>query len=433
MKWTSVITTWLNMLSKSALVLLSPLVLTLDSNEQKEIWFLLLSLNSLILMLDLGMLGNVTRWVALMSNKNGVNGVGIFVNKIYSPLYKIALFISLIFSVAYFYVYRGLNGLDVFLIITSSLFIPVSLKNNARIALLQGFHLVSKVQFSLSVNNLLFLLFTSIVLVLFKNIFIAFLVLNISHIVNAVVLRKIQVNFEKTENEHLEEDILPEQLEHLYKSSKRTVSGLIATTMFFNLIPFVFVEIESGALVVNVLFTLQVLKAISAFSQAPLSAKMPHFSQIYVTRNWNKLNREIIYYYYVSLIVFVLGASTIFFLSHLRVFDLDSKIELSYFPLMAIALGAERMLNSLLHALTVYKLVIWQWINPLLVILVGLNWFVIKSLEGYFIALLGVYIIVGLPLVAIVGSSVSKMVVRRISATFIFPIIIFVYYVVESI
>lgn len=432
MKWISVFTTWLNMLSKSALVLLSPLVLSIDSQDQKEFWFLLLALNSLILMLDLGMLGNGTRWVALMSNKYNVVQIDSFIHRTYRPLFFFSFILCAIISIVYFVIYRGINNANAILLIVSSILIPISLRNNSKIALLQGFNLVARVQLMLSCVNLLFLVATSLILFFFENIFLAFAVLNLSHLINYFVLHKMYENFANIGRARCTNEILVEDRNHLIKSSKETVLGLFTTTIFFNIVPFLLVEIYGEYKIVSLLFTLQILKAVSAFSHAPISAKIPYLSILFTTGKFFKLEREQFRFYFMSIAVYVSGALAVYLLSYNRHFSLDNKLDLALFPLVAVALGVERMLNAMLHSLTVYRVILWQWINPLLVLSILVSWFFIKTIEGYFISLFVAYLFIGLPFVLLAGRDTSKFFTKRAALLFTLPFLIFVLYVFKG-
>jgi hypothetical protein len=380
---------WLNMASKSGVVFITPLLIASNDSRSVEFWFLLLSMNSLILMMDLGLLTNVTRWTAINLRRSDPQALLSLIVRLYLKITVTTVIVSIVISILYFGLYKDLSSFEFAQVIACCIFISISLKNNSTIAFLQGMGFLGLVQMRVALNNILFLLVSAILAFKGFSPFTVFTFLTFASVSNHFNLKQLSnslgVPYKRVEVK-AKNDLGIE----LAQSSIKTGFGIIVTTVFFNLLPFFLVEFYAGSAIVGVLYALQLVRAVSSFSQAPFYSRIPELSSMKDSKEKEYVDRIRTKYMLFSVAVFLVGICFIYFMNRLGNDIVSLEIQNKLFILISIAMFSERLGNIYLQYLATKEMIIFHITNPLVILSTTFLWFlsgtVVGLLDGIFVS-----------------------------------------------
>lgn len=368
-------------------------------------------------MMDLGLLNNATRWTAAQLDRCSKKEIFAVVSKFYNKLFLFVLFSAFLGAFFYFIIYRKISTLESIYVLSSCLFLSLGIKNNAKIAFLQGVGYLGIVQFWAASINIVFLLLASLFAYMGFTSFVVFTVLSFAHVLNSFnleyLLKKLDLILEPQKNVLLG----LEAKNSLNNSSWKTGIGVMTSMSFFNLLPFILVEMYSNSEMVRMLFAIQIVRAISTFSQAPFYSRIPELSLLYSRQKIKRTDSIRKLFMFYSLTVFVSGVLFVYILNHLKItrgiFDLNSEILL----LISLSFIVERYGNMLLQYLATFDKIIWHIINPIMLIVVLLIWRISGGVLGLMDGILLSYIFV--------VSFISLIVVRQMVKSSLYFDIIF--------
>lgn len=433
------LTTIINLSVKGlALVLINPFLFKVFSDEEVVIWYLILSAVSIQLIFDFGLLPNSTR---ILSRKIGEfelnNATSEDINKSKDQTFTIYIFFSLTILIATiiianFYLAPRtdyyINEYLLYLILGLGC---VGIFNNYYGTILQSIRKVAVLQRNLALSSLISILLATTSLFITQNLGITLFLLFSNHIINFFVLQKIlpiedrlrkfSVNFLKTYQDN-----------ELLNSSFRSGVGIIFSLGFFHLINFYVADkFDSGEAAQFMLF-MQIIRAMSSFSQAPFYAFIPNYNYLYGLNQSEKLFHEInkrlnhsLTLFLALIVVFSLVLPLLF-----QIVDVKNSFELNkLWKTLFIAFFLERISASLVQIITISKKIIWHWYNITLAILMTFIYLFLldkNNLASIPIAIGTVYMTIGIPISLIILNQRMKFIYsRQLQVHFLIAITLF--------
>lgn len=371
--------TWGNMLSQSAkLLVLTPLILIKYNVDEIAFWYLLLTINSLIIVLDFGFYPTFSRIISYAFNgldsikeigdvkdtepKKNISPSWNFMEQIYGTLNTIYFLMTAIVTIiviltTYSSIAIIINRTNEFFVLWCSYFVfilSVVLAFLARRSdtIITGTNHVALVNrwniFNNSANSV------SSILIVYFGLGIEWLSLNQLFFSVLLVVR----------NYFMERYICDSRFKHfkMFKFDKEIFywiwtptwkSGILilASTGITQLTGIFYSKMSTSQELASYLITLKLVTTIAQFSQAPFYSKIPVFSGLRVNNQLGTLTKLSISSMYKALMVFVFGISGLFFCGDylLKLIGANSKLESSSFLiLMAFVWFFER--NHAMHA-----------------------------------------------------------------------------------
>lgn len=372
------LTTIINLSVKGlALVLINPFIFKIFSDEEVVIWYLILSAVSIQLIFDFGLLPNTTR---ILSRKIGElelckatsSNIENFKNQTFSIYILLSLIIlfSSAFIVRFYLSNKTENFIsEYFLYIILSLGC-IGIFNNYFGTILQASRKVQVLQRNLALTSFISISLCSLSLLIFQNLGLALFLFYSNHLINFFLLpnylpkedriRRFSLNPLKPANE-------------LIYSSIRSGIGVIFSLGFFHLINFYVAEKFNATDAAQFMLFMQVIRAISSFSQAPFYAFIPEYNYLYGLNRMNELiievNKRLNYslILYLSLIIFFSASLPYLF----RLIGSEKSFSINNtWKAMVIAFFLERISSSFVQVISISKRIIWHWYNAMILVLI---------------------------------------------------------------
>ena len=373
-------TTWLNLTSKSSvLVFLVPLVFKhLESHEIVN-WFLILTVLSFISIFDFGLLPNTTRIFSRVIGENRKNNsqeerenkIGNVISstkKTYKNLTVLVFFGGIIIGFSYLYSRfdQMLSTHKIILILMVFLSGCLAIYNNFYLSLLNGKLMVSLTQRTLALINILVVITSAVTLIISKNFFTTLVFIS-NHIISFFVLQNLSKKNLKEELETLER-IKKKRLSfksEVLSSSWKSGVGVFFSLGLINAYSFLVVELFSDQTSAMFMFYVQIVRAISSFSQAPFYSHIPNFNQLYGEGKNKKFTEQIHKKFNLSLLTYFV----LFFWQHsFAIFCKNIEYSTSLFGKQILVLASnffytERIYGGLIQTLSISKMIVWHWSN----------------------------------------------------------------------
>ncbi len=428
-------TTWLNLTSKSSvLVFLVPLVFKhLESHEIVN-WFLILTVLSFISIFDFGLLPNTTRIFSRVIGENRKNNsqeerenkIGNVISstkKTYKNLTVLVFFGGIIIGFSYLYSRfdQMLNTHKIILILMVFLSGCLAIYNNFYLSLLNGKLMVSLTQRTLALINILVVITSAVTLIISKNFFFTTLVFISNHIISFFVLQNLSKKNLKEELETLER-IKKKRLSfksEVLSSSWKSGVGVFFSLGLINAYSFLVVELFSDQTSAMFMFYVQIVRAISSFSQAPFYSHIPNFNQLYGEGKMNKLMDQIHKKFNLSLLTYFV----LFFLATLILpyFVKILNIQQAFLAnklwfWLVISFYTERIYGGLIQTLSISKMIVWHWSNgstALISLAIVFLFSETKTINLFPISLTLSYLLFGIPVIYMLLKSKMKIYLHK--------------------
>ena len=404
-------TTLINLSVKGlALVLINPFLFKIFSNEEVVVWYLILSAVSIQLIFDFGLLPNSTR---ILSRKIGefelknitFEDINRFKDQTFSVyiLFSLTIFLATIIVANSYLVPKTEYYINEYLLYSILGLGCIGIFNNYYGTILQSIRKVEVLQRNLALTSLISILLATASLFITQDIGITLFLLFSNHIINFLVLQKIllkddrvrkfSVSFLKTFKDN-----------ELLNSSIRSGVGILFSLGFFHLINFYVADEFSSAEAAQFMLFMQIIRAMSSFSQAPFYAFIPNYNYLYGLNQGEKLFDEINKRLNHSLTLF-LALAVIFSLALpllFQIVDVKNSFELNrLWKTLVIAFFLERISASLVQIITISKKIIWHWYNIILATLMTFIYLFLldtNNIASIPIAIGTVYMTIGIPI-----------------------------------
>lgn len=384
--------TWGNLSAKSSsLVILLPVVLTTFSAEDIVIWYLYFTVVSLQMLIDLGFLPTFTRLFSYAYS-------GLSIEEIYKikslrkknkkkPDQKSLYCLFL----ATRHVYSILAVLSLILSLTAgSWFVaPILAKSsnpseawagwlivcvlasfnlfaNSFVALLTGMDKVALVQRWQMLTSLMSVITSSLVILfshsLLAGISVYFSWYIFNFIINFYLLKK---NFQYSGGgEH--DKVFDTVKRLIFPTAWRSGLGVLFSMGLIQISGVVVARFEDQVIAASYMIGLQIIRAISSFSQVPFYSRIPYFSQLYARKQITELIRLTKDRMLKSLMIFCIMYTLVAFLGDVILNFINAKAdfpELKLWLLIGLAFFIERFGVMLLQLYTLSNHIVWHIAN----------------------------------------------------------------------
>lgn len=380
----STFTTWLNLISKSfSLLLIHPLIIKYYSVDQTNLWFILISAFSFLQIFDFGLVSNSTRIIAANKENKNFN-----LNQSIFDTFQLYIFISFLVFVIFFpilvlYLYYNYDFLSFNIIIYVSFFTCIAgifnLFNNYFVSMFQGLSKVAVVQRTMALINVIIVFITLLIIFFLNNLFLTLFIFLSQGIVSCIVLYFLS-------NKIFDINIFDKRVTKLkfqsevFSSSWKSGLGVIFSLGLFNSSGFIFNSLVGGELASKFIYNLQLVRAISTFSQAPFYSKIPDFNKLYYQNKIIEFKNKIKNSLFFSLLTYTLlfVSISVFFPVFLRIIESENSFVIDKFWIyIGIAFLFERITAMLLNVYSISKIIIWHFVNGLSLTLILFLWFFI--------------------------------------------------------
>ena len=313
--------TWGNLSAKSSnLIILLPIVLTVFSTEDIVVWYLYFTIVSLQLLIDFGFLPTFTRLFSyaysglniqqiedIKNNKNA-NGetdwyslkyLFIATKSIYKKLALISFIVAI--TLGSWLVYEPINKSSNIIESWLGWFIVISIASfnlyaNSFVSLLIGMNKVAIVQRWQMLSSLLAVMTSAIIILLFKSLLFGIVVFNIWYIVNFIINYNLVIKYYNESSIAIDDSILKRLINNtIWPTAWKSGLGISMSMGLVQVSGMIVAKIENSAVATSYLLALQIIRAISSFSQAPFYSRLPYFTQLYSKNNIDlliKVSRE---------------------------------------------------------------------------------------------------------------------------------------------
>ena len=382
------ITSWLNLAAKSlGMLALIPLVNSNFSELDRFFWFTLTTSWSLVLLLDVGLNATVTRYFSYLNsvdnlsniipnnlplNALDVKSLTILISRFYYG--AMFLVVLLIFPAIFFSIYEKIIDSPTFfeyilLMIATSAVSLLYLLSNAFNGITQGLGYLPKVQLLQLVTTVISLLAASTAIFITENISItvtcfytpfAFYFFAIKR----TAYQKIDVRFSNSGDKNFKKirQLIRKRLFHdTLKSGVGILSSqgyIIGTTMLIN-------KTESIDIAIKYMICMQVIRAISSFSQVPFYSRIPVFCQQYALKKYSELGIDLTRKFSVSILLFIAMVLVFSVLVKTEFGDLifGSQLEPKLWIVFGCTFLCERIGALLMQVYTITGDIKWHIIN----------------------------------------------------------------------
>lgn len=354
--------TWGNLLSSSGkLLILTPLILTRYNVDEIAFWYLLLTVNSFVVVVDFGFYPTFSRIVSYVfhglnkivdiSKKDNFEGNGKpsweFMEKIYGTINSTYFFLS--FFIGIFIFFASFSSVDLIIKRTSnqsvlwyaySLFLlSVVLAFFARRSdtIIIGTNHVALINRWNIINNLFNSL--SSILIVFYGLGIEWLAVNQLFFSLLLIIRNYYLESTICDSRFRSFKMLSFNLDifkWVWGPTWKSGVLILASTGLTQVTGLIYSSMSTSQELTAYLLTLKLVTTISQFSQAPFYSKLPKFNGLRVKGNLDTLISETAQAIFMSLLVFIVGISLLLFLGDfLLVFiDANTKLESSSFIIL---------------------------------------------------------------------------------------------------
>lgn len=296
-----------NLLAKSSnLVILTPIVLMSFSKEEIVVWYLYFTIVSLQLLIDFGFLPTFTRLFSYAFsgltiseieyvkerkvdregiNWNSLRIVFLATKSIYIKLSILTFLLAV--TIGSWFVYEPFNAilnpqeawLGWFLIISIASF---SLYANSFVALLMGMNKVALVQRWQMISSIMAVITSAIAILILKSLFIGIFIFYMWYVVNFIINYKLSKKYFRGGNEIINRKEVEAFIKTtIWPTAWRSGLGVSFSMGLIQLSSMVIAKIGTASVAASYMLGLQIIRAISSFSQAPFYSLLPKFTQLY--------------------------------------------------------------------------------------------------------------------------------------------------------
>jgi O-antigen/teichoic acid export membrane protein len=346
--------TWGNLLSSSLkLLILTPLILVKYDVDEIAFWYLLLTINSFVIVVDFGFYPSFSRVISYVYN--GLDHVSdisdktkvlkdkkpawSFMQKVYGTInvtyISLTLLVVAVLTMASYYpistvISRASNQIELWssyvLFIISVVFAFFARRSDTiiigtnHIALINRWNIINNLVnsatsifivylgygvFWLAVNQLLF----SVILII-RNYYLE------RHICDGAFRKFKMFQFDLS------------IFKWVWSPTWKSGVGILASTGLTQVTGFIYTNMSSSAELASYLITLKLVTTVAQFSQAPFYSKIPLFSGLRVRNQITELSNRTMTAMFKSLMVFVFGISGLFFCGDYLLEFIGAKTEL---------------------------------------------------------------------------------------------------------
>ncbi len=323
--------TWGNLLAKSSnLIILLPIVLKVFSPEDIVVWYLYFTIVSLQLLIDFGFLPTFTRLFSyaysgldiyelqdIKNNKqqskstNWLSCKYLFIatKKIYKKIAIIAF--SLAITVGSYLAYTPIeNTSDInnawlgwFFVITIASF---NLYANSYVAFLNGIDKVAIVQRWQMVSSVAAVISSSIIIFSTKSLLFGIMAFYIWYIVNFIINSNLLKKYYFEVTDSIDKDTLTTLIQKtIWPTAWKSGLGIGMSMGLIQFSGMIVAKLESSMISASYMMALQIIRAVSSFSQAPFYSRLPYFAKLYAQNSINTLLKEATKRMQKSLFVFL--------------------------------------------------------------------------------------------------------------------------------
>lgn len=299
--------TWGNLTAKSSnLLILLPIVLRTFSKEDVVVWYLYFTVVSLQLLIDFGFLPTFSRLfsyaysglsiIQIKDIRNNRSADGSInhdsIERIYFATKKVYLWLAIIsFLLAttlgsymvYEPVSRATNPegawIGWFIVVSIASF---NLYANSLVAFLQGINKVAMVQRWQMLTSFFAVISSACAVYLTKSLYIGIMAYYIWQIINYIInvyLVKREYSFNSSSADFKESRVIVSEI--IWPTAWRSGLGVMMSMGLIQLSGMVVAKIETSSQAASYMLALQIIRAISSFSQAPFYSKLPELSALY--------------------------------------------------------------------------------------------------------------------------------------------------------
>lgn len=417
----------------SSLIILLPIILTTFNEAEITVWYSCAAIISLQMLLDFGLNPTFTRYIAYgfggakiqdvlkgdvkTECKHDINFQNIVITSELSKLfYRRLSTISFLFAlvVGSWLVYEKLlltgelleaSLIWVFVLLTAS----VSLFGNRYCVVLQGFGKIALVQRIQMFSALAAILSSTIVALIVKDLYATILTF---YMWNYLYIFLYKFHFSRlTIDKHrssLNSMIINEYSRFVLNKCWKSGVGVLSSLGVIQLSSLIVVKFFSPSISSMYMISLQMIRAISSFSQAPFYSQLPKWASNYVSeKNRLNLQEEINNRVLIALLVFVVLFIIVSLSFPLLFKFINSAVQfpdLDFWLFVGAAFLVERFCSMLLQVYTISGDVIWHKLNvvtSLIMIIVSFMTFEMFGISGLPIAMLLAYMFYYFPLISL--------------------------------
>lgn len=404
-------TTLLNLgIKGTALLILNPVLFKFFRDEQVVDWYFLVSVVSIILILDFGLLPNSTRILARVYGESIADN-NIFqrtredILKLYFIFSTLILFGSLLFS--HFYVAPSIKAnISYWSILFAGASASLGVFNNYYASIIQAKQAVFLYQRLSAIVNLIVLLISILSVIILKNLSILVICYFSYNILMFISLQFIlkKVNIERINVFILINNSTLSLNKEVMSSSIKSGVGMFLSLGFFNIINIYVAENYESNYASKFLLYMQIIRGVGSIAQAPFYSHIPEYNLIYGQKNIIELNKLINKRFIYSILLFIFSCVSIgIFLPYVFKF-LDSPQSFSLdelWFLMCLAFLYERISSTLIQIISISKIIIWHWYNLIISLGVVTSMYLFfepNDITSFPISLIVLYIFMGIPL-----------------------------------
>ena len=304
-----------NLCAKSSnLVILTPVVLTTFSKEDIVVWYLYFTIVSLQLLIDFGFLPTFSRLFSysysglsisqienIKENKKGNGKTNekslALIFESTKKVYKVLALLTFIFAVSIgsFLVRDSIQAstspemswVGWLIVITIASF---SLYANSYVAFLVGVEKVAFVQRWQMITSLCSVVFSALAILLTESLLLGISSFYIWYLVNFLInLKLFQSNFNIKKRKVESKDVNSFIKSTIWPTAWRSGIGVSFSMGLIQLSAMVVAKLETPLIASSYMIGLQMIRAISSFSQAPFYAMLPSFTIMYAQSEMNRL------------------------------------------------------------------------------------------------------------------------------------------------
>lgn len=390
--------TWLNLFSKTVgLALLLPLVLSKLPQNDIVLWYVFTTMVGIGLLFDLGFSPTFIRFVAYSKNSGNISKLFGFNNNVvalredkealdYFPvIIEIMNKNYLVLSLIVFFTMSTAGSLFVykpimqssnvyggwiswfFVVFTTSML----LYGNKYVAILHGLGSIADNQKKMALCSIFATIFTSLALLFnFELPLIVVLYQGITSI-SVLLNRKLVINKLGDSLYLYDMDVINDSLKSsiskkVFSSSWRSAVGIFSSVGIVNLSGIGAANFLSQADAATYLLSIQLIRAVTTFAQAPFYTKLPMLAGLYSNSNFKKL-KEISHSAELScLFVFVVLclSGTVMLPFGEKIFNFSAKLpEPIYWGLLSVGMLIERIGAIHIQIYSLTNKIIWHIVN----------------------------------------------------------------------
>lgn len=421
----TVIFSFANLFLKSiSLLLLTPFLVGNLDDSSLFIWYFLVTIYSIVMLLDLGFLPTISRYTTKLANTKYMYSIISLSKRIYLFLSTFTFIFILLFSSFYL---KGKSGLQLpessfYFLIVYIFICSFSLYANVYASMLHGLDEIIEIQIAQIIGSFIGISFSLCSLLLYGNVFITAISFYFGQILVFLYLRlKFKCRLENISfNERIEQTIFSRKI--LISDSLKSGFGILLSLGVLHMAS-LFVTYDMGVVEsAAYLFLVQIFRAIISFSQPIFYTRIPSINRMYNESGSFKYVTDYAkpyIFYSVLFYLFLVVISYLFCEIYFYYFDEQSlRSDLSTWTIFMVAFFIERICSMLLQLYTSTGKVIWHKINGLtgVVIMICISAFYLSNninVSSYPISVFISYFFFFFPIIIYISLKEAKIVNKK--------------------